>query len=335
MCSSCPAVASVRQRGDRDRARRATGRRRSAGAPHPARAAASGSSGPPRESGGDALDRTEQLGLLADRRRGRPGVARARSPTTVAASSVRAGKSAVSSSAASERYGSRTADTASAAHPGRLTSGAAATAWRTASRAGCRNGSGHGPRERASGSRRWPNCRSPISASRSSATSAVRGSEAIVTRTVGSASPARRAAGARGRSSPGARARPARGALDRRTDLAEIQTRAAVRARGRTPGAATGRGSRRRSGAAARSAPARPSTRGEVEAREALVDDELEHRHLGVHQRAHGAVAALQAQVARVEPLRSRRRRRSARRSASRRRRRAAPPSGPRHPGRT
>ena len=218
--------------------------------------------------------------------------------------------------------------------PGCSTSGAAATAWRTASRAGCRNGSATPPERAASGSRRWPNCRNPISASRSSATSAVRGSEAIVTRTAGSPSPARAAAGWR-RGLP--RARLPRCARLARPRVAPPRDpdRGAARARGRTRAAASGSRISATIGAAARSAPDAALDGGQVEAREALIDDELEHRHLGVHQRAHGAVAALQAQVARVEPLGSRRRRRSARRSASRRRRRAAPPSDPRHPGRT
>ena len=44
----------------------------------------------------------------------------------------------------------------------------------------------------------------------------------------------------------------------------------------------------------------------EVVARDPLVDDELDHRHLEVDERADGAVAALQAQVAGIESLRSR-----------------------------
>ena len=46
-----------------------------------------------------------------------------------------------------------------------------------------------------------------------------------------------------------------------------------------------------------------PFDAGEVVARDPLVDDELDHRHLQVDQRPHRAVAALQAQVARVESL--------------------------------
>ena len=57
-------------------------------------------------------------------------------------------------------------------------------------------------------------------------------------------------------------------------------------------------------GAAARSAPTRPSTVAEVEAGEPLIDHELEHRHFRVHEGAHGAVAPLQAQVAGVESFR-------------------------------
>ncbi|CAH0267330.1 hypothetical protein SRABI128_03299 [Microbacterium sp. Bi128] len=46
-----------------------------------------------------------------------------------------------------------------------------------------------------------------------------------------------------------------------------------------------------------------PLDAGEVVVLQALIDHELEHRRLGVHERAHRAVAALQTQIARVESV--------------------------------
>ena len=124
-----------------------------------------------------------------------------------------------------------------------------------------------------------------------------------MTRTRGSPSPALRWRGRRAGSSSGRPEplRPARSTAARTSASSRPSRRARTRdVPGRSERIADLGDDGRRG--AQRADPA--LDRREVEAREALVDDELEHRDLRVDERADGAVAALQTQVARVEPVR-------------------------------